>query len=63
MQSSNWKGLAEIVGSAAIVLSLLMVAYELRQNTALATAQAVFDVNTVLDEAIALALKTQYWTS
>jgi len=51
MQSANWKGITEIVGIVAIVLSLLMVAYELRQNTALATAQAVFDVNTVLDEA------------
>ena len=51
MQSANWKSIAEIIGIAAIVLSLLMVAYELRQSTALATAQAVFDLNTVLDEA------------
>ena len=51
MWTANWKGIAEIVGIGAIVLSLLMVSYELKQSTALATAQAVFDVNTVLDEA------------
>lgn len=50
MRSENWKGAAEFVGIVAIVLSLAMVAYELRQSTSVATAQAVFDVNTVLDE-------------
>ena len=50
MNSTNWKELAEIVGIAAIILSLLLVAYELRQSTAIATSQAVFDLNSVLDE-------------
>ena len=50
MRSDNWKSIAEFVGIAAIVLSLVMVSYELRQSTAVATAQAVFDVNTILDE-------------
>ena len=51
LRSANWKEIVEFVGIFAIVLSLVMVAYELRQNTAIATAQAVFDVNTNLDEA------------
>ena len=50
MRSENWKDTAEFVGIVAIVLSLAMVAYELRQSTSVATAQAAFDVNTVLDE-------------
>ena len=51
IRSASWKSIAEFVGIVAIVLSLLMVAYELRQSTAVATSQAVFDVNTALDEA------------
>ena len=50
MKKSNWKDIAEPVGIVAIVLSLLVVAYELRQSTALATSQAVFDINTATDE-------------
>jgi hypothetical protein len=46
----DWKGIAELVGIFAVVLSLLLVAFELRQSTAVATAQAVFDVNTVHDQ-------------
>ena len=33
MSKANWKDAAELVGIAAIVASLFMVAYELRQNT------------------------------
>ncbi len=36
---------------ASIVASLILVAYELRKNTALATAQAVYDTNMALDSA------------
>jgi hypothetical protein len=50
LRSDNWKSIAEFVGIAAIVLSLVMVSYELRQSTAVATAQAIFDVNTIFDE-------------
>jgi hypothetical protein len=50
MKSIGWKSTAEFVGLASIVASLLLVAFELRQTTAISTAQAVFDVNTVLDE-------------
>ena len=50
MRSDNWKSTAEFVGIAAIVLSLVMVSYELRQSTAVATATAIFDVNTIFDE-------------
>ncbi len=51
MNSESWKGIAEIVGIAAIVASLVLVAYELRQNSAVAAAQAVFDLNTAVDSA------------
>jgi hypothetical protein len=51
MNSTSWKDVAEIVGIAAIVASLILVAYELRQNTAVTTAQAVFDLNTSVDSA------------
>ena len=50
MKSVNWKEIAEFVGVVAIVLSLLFIAYELRQSTAVATSQAAFDLNTILDE-------------
>jgi hypothetical protein len=50
LRSANWKNIAEFFGIAAIVISLVMVSYELRQNTAIAIAQAVYELNTVLDE-------------
>jgi hypothetical protein len=50
MQNYDWKQIAELIGIFAVVLSLLLVAFELRQNTAVATAQAVFDTNTVHDQ-------------
>ena len=51
MTSTSWKDIAEMVGIAAIVASLVLVAYELRQNSAVATAQAVFDLNMSVDSA------------
>jgi len=39
MKSTNWKDIAELVGIVAIVLSLVLVAYELRQNTTVMRAQ------------------------
>jgi hypothetical protein len=39
MTHKNWKEAAEIVGVIAIVLSLIFVAYELRQNTLMMRAQ------------------------
>jgi hypothetical protein len=50
VKNYDWKGIAELVGLFAVVLSLLLVAYELKQSTAVATAQAVFDTNTVHDQ-------------
>lgn len=38
-KSGNWKDIAELVGLVAIVLSLVLVAYELRQNTMMMKAQ------------------------
>ena len=40
MKSTNWKDTAELIGIAAIVLGLMLVAYELRQNTLMMRAQA-----------------------
>ena len=40
MKSSNWKDVAEIVGIAAIVASLLFVGLELRQSQAIALSEA-----------------------
>lgn len=39
IKSENWKDSAELVGIAAIVLGLVLVAYELRQNTQMMRAQ------------------------
>ena len=39
------KGNLELVGVLAVVMSLLFVAYEIRQNTNTAAAQAVFELN------------------
>jgi hypothetical protein len=39
MRSIDWKFSMELVGIAAIVLSLVLVAYELRQNTTIMRAQ------------------------
>jgi hypothetical protein len=39
MNSSGWKDIAELIGLGAIVLSLVLVAYELRQNTRMMRAQ------------------------
>jgi len=36
MKFANWKDSLELVGIAAIVVSLVFVGYELRQSTAIA---------------------------
>ena len=40
MKFANWKDSLELVGIAAIVVSLVFVGYELRQNTAIARSDA-----------------------
>ena len=49
MNQEKWKDTLELVGIVAIIGSLILVAFELRQSTAVATAQATFGINTVLD--------------
>ena len=49
MTSTNWKSIAEFVGLASIVASLVLVAYELRQNTAISMAQAITELNSGMD--------------
>ena len=39
MKSTTWKDIAELAGTGAIVLGLVLVAYELRQNTLMMRAQ------------------------
>lgn len=39
MKPTDWKDVAELVGIAAIVLGLVLVAYELRQNTMMMQSQ------------------------
>jgi hypothetical protein len=38
-------GKTELIGVVAVVLSLMFVGYEIRQNTNISAAQAVFDLN------------------
>ena len=51
MTRGKLKDVLELVGIAGIIGSLVLVAYELRQNTRIATGQATFLVNTSLDNA------------
>ena len=51
MMEENRKNLLEIVGVGAIVASLVLVAYELRQSTAVSITQAIFQSNTSMDSA------------
>jgi hypothetical protein len=49
MKSTNWKDIAELIGIAAIVVSLILVAYELRQASAQSAAEAIYQTNVGLD--------------
>ena len=49
---SSIKDKLEIVGLVAVVLSLLILAYEIRQNTDTAAAQAVFELNDAARETL-----------
>ena len=51
MTRENWREILEFVGIIAIVASLVLVAYELRQTTALFAAEAMYQTNTALDNA------------
>lgn len=45
MSNVNLRGLVEIIGLVAVLLGLVFVGLELRQNTAALSAQAVFELN------------------
>lgn len=49
MKEQNWKNLLESVGMFAIVVSLVLVALELRQNTVVSTANALSGLSGALD--------------
>ena len=49
MIQKDWKNIIESIGLAAIVASLILVAMELRQNTAVATANALSQSSAALD--------------
>ena len=44
MLSSNWKDSAELIGLVAVVLSLLLVAYEVRQSNRIAQATTTYEI-------------------
>ena len=50
LQKDSWKLVFEGVGIVAIVASLILVAMELRQNTDIAQANALFQLSAALDD-------------
>jgi len=48
---AKWKEILEFIGIIAIVASLILVAYELRQATAQSGAEAIYQTNAALDNA------------
>jgi len=51
MKGQKWKEILEFIGIIAIVASLVLVAYELRQATAQSAAEAIYQTNVGLDSA------------
>jgi hypothetical protein len=51
MTGEKWKEILEFVGITAIVASLVLVAYELRQATAQSAAEAIYQTNIAFDNA------------
>jgi hypothetical protein len=52
VKSTSWKEIAELTGITAIVASLILVAFELRQNTNAVRATAVQEATTVARDQI-----------
>jgi hypothetical protein len=52
LKSTSWKDNAELIGIAAVVASLILVAFELRQNTNAVRATAVQEATTVARDQI-----------
>ena len=50
MNWGKWKDLLELIGFVAIIVSLGLVALELRQNTAVTAAQAMLELNSAFDD-------------
>ena len=51
MKGQKWKEILEFIGITAIVASLVLVAYELRQATAQSAAEAIYLTNIAFDDA------------
>lgn len=49
MTEAKWKNLMEMVGFVAIVGSLILVAFELRQTRAVSITEATFQINSGID--------------
>lgn len=45
MKSENWRDTAELIGLVAVVLSLLLVAYEVRQSNRIAQATTTYEIS------------------
>ena len=50
MKNVDWKGIAELIGLAAIVASLIFVGLQMRQDQEIAEAQAYVDASAALTE-------------
>ena len=63
MKSTNWKDIAELIGIAAIVASLLFVGLQMRQEQAIASSQLWSERNQVRAElASMIYANPQVWT-
>ena len=52
MKTDNKSGWVELIGGIAVVASLLLVAWEIHQNTIALSAQALLDLNEMANEAL-----------
>ena len=44
LKNASWRGTAELIGLVAVVLSLLLVAYEVRQSNRIAQATTTYEI-------------------
>ena len=51
-QSDGYRVLVELIGAATVVLSLVFVGYQIQRSTAVASAQAVFELNNSVNRGI-----------
>ena len=57
MKLPTYQWLVQVFGGITVVLSLLLVAWELRQNTLVVSAQAILELNVLANAATTLAVE------